>query len=118
MQYFFRATVAGEIGTWALVSEYTAPNTELLRTSSGALIVCQYMGQDCLRVISAKSIMSVVGMVPYPHGGLGPGQWFFLVEKMGLVMAHFRGDEEVDEQEEQGEHNGDGGDEGSELEYV
>ncbi len=36
---------------------------------------------------------------------------------MGLVMAHFRGDEEVDREQEQEEHNGEEGEEGSELEY-
>ena len=50
-------------------------------------------------MINAKCILSAVAMVPYPHAGLGPGRWYFLVEKMGLEIFGFRGDEEPDGEE-------------------
>ena len=99
MQYYFRAQIGGRVGTYALVSEYSAPDPTLFSKSSGALFVSRYYGQDCLKVINAKSILSAVAMVPYPHAGLGSGKWHFLVEKMGLEMFGFRGDEEADEEE-------------------
>ncbi|KLO10906.1 hypothetical protein SCHPADRAFT_916213 [Schizopora paradoxa] len=98
VQYYFRAALGGEEGTYALVSEYSEPDPTLLKDSSGALTVSKYFGQDSLRVIAAKGILSAVAMVPYPHGGLGPGSWYFLVEKMGLEMFGFRGDEDSDEE--------------------
>ncbi len=106
VQYYFRVTIADEIKTCALISEYSAPHAELYKTSSHALAVSKYLGQDQLRVIFVKSILSVVAMIPYPHGRIGAGEWHFLVEKMGLTMFHFRGDEEVDEEE--GENRGEG----------
>ncbi len=89
MQYYFRVTIAEEIRTCALVSEYSAPHAELYKTSSHALAVSKYLGQDGLAVIFAKSILSVVAMVPYPHGGVGAGEWHFLVEKMGTYNVPF-----------------------------
>lgn len=99
MQYYFRAPIGGEVGTYALVSEYSAPNSDLFNKSSGTLAVSKYQGQECLQVINAKSIVSAVAMIPYPHAGLGPGNWYFLVEKMGLEIFGFRGDEEPDAEE-------------------
>ena len=99
MQYYFRAPIRGEIQTYALISEYSAPHAELLESSSGAVAASKYEGQNGLKVIEAKSIVSAVAMVPYPHEGLGAGKWHFLVEKMGLEMFGFRGDEETDEDE-------------------
>ncbi len=55
------------------------------------------MGEDGLKVINAKAILSVVAMVPYPHTHLGPGIWYFLVEKMGLAIFGYQGDEDPDE---------------------
>lgn len=101
-------TISGTVRTCALVSEYSEPDRGLFESSSGALAVSKYQGEDRLRVINAKSIQSVVAMVPYPHGGLGVGNWHFLVEKMGLAMFHLRGDEEQDE-EEGNEGGGQGG---------
>ncbi len=107
VQYYFRATIGGAIRTCALVSEYSAPHKGLFESSSGALAVSKYQGEDCLKVINAESILSVVAMVPYPHGGIGHGTWHFLVEKMGLAMFHLRGDEEPDGEEG---NEGEGGD--------
>lgn len=118
MQFYFRAKIGDEIKTFALVSEYSAPHAELLKTSSGAVAACKYEGKECLKVVSAKTILSVVAMVPYPHGGLGTGVWYFLVEKMGLEMAHFAGIEEVDEEEVREEGHDQEGNDDDELDYA
>lgn len=97
MQYYFRVAIGQEVMTHALVSQFSEADAELLRDSSGAVVVSQYMGEDGLKVINAKTILSVVAMVPYPHTHLGPGIWYFLVEKMGLAIFGYRGDEDPDE---------------------
>jgi len=92
VQYFFQAEVQHVTKTFALVSLYSSPNESLLRKSSGALTVCKYKGPSSLKVIPASSIMSVVGMVPFPAGE--DDQEFFLVEKLGLEIAHMSGNNE------------------------
>lgn len=78
--------------TFALVSIYSAPDELLLSKSSGALAVCKYKGSLGLKVIPSSSILSVVGMVPFPAGK--DEEDFFLVEKLGLDMAHLGGHDE------------------------
>lgn len=77
----------------ALVSLYSAPDASILEKSKGALAVCKYKGTAELKVIPASDILSVVAMVPFPAGDEND---FFLVEKLGLDIAHLGGhDEEV-----------------------
>ncbi len=77
--------------TYALVSLYSAPDADLLKKSKGALAVCNYKGSASLKVIPSSTVMSVVGMVPFPAGD---DHDFFLVEKLGLEMAHLGGHDE------------------------
>lgn len=91
VQYFFQADVQGSRRTFALVSVYSPPNDSLLKRSSGALAVCTYRGSTALKVVPTTSILSVVGMVPFPSGGEND---FFLVEKLGLDIAHLGGFDE------------------------
>ncbi|KLO11179.1 hypothetical protein SCHPADRAFT_800953, partial [Schizopora paradoxa] len=81
VQYFFQIKIQGVVNTVALVANYSSPNTHLLEKSSGALAVCKHLGQANLEVIKVQSILSVVGMVPYPH--TQERDMFFLVERMG-----------------------------------
>ncbi len=83
----------GVTKSFALVSLYSAPNALLLKESTGALAVCRYKGLSSLKVILTSSIMSVVGMVPFPGGENELD--FFLVEKLGLEIAHLGGQDEV-----------------------
>lgn len=92
VQYFFQAEVQGVTKAFALVSLYSPPDAPLLEKSSGALAVCNYKGQSNFKVIPTSSFRSVVAMVPYPAGGEDD---FFLVEKLGLEMAHSCGHDEV-----------------------
>lgn len=60
-----------------------------------------YKGDAALRVVDAKSIQSVVSMIPYfkilENGNFEtPATQHFLVEKPGLDLALFLGGEVVD----------------------
>ena len=63
---------------------WSQPDLDLLKESSQALYVCSYLSQENLKVIEAKTITSVVAMVPMtPHQG-DRIPLFFLLEKPGL----------------------------------
>jgi hypothetical protein len=68
----------------ALVALYSPPDEYLLRLSTDTLVVCRYQGEGALIVIDAKSILSVVAMVPFPFIVGGHGDQFFMIEKIGL----------------------------------
>ncbi len=81
------------IKTCALISLYSPPDKFLLEKSVGALAVCKYRGFSSLKVIPTSSILSVVAMVPFPADE--DENAFFLVEKLGLEIAHLGGHDEV-----------------------
>ncbi|GJE93591.1 hypothetical protein PsYK624_097510 [Phanerochaete sordida] len=103
VKFYFRAKVQEETRAFALVSCFSEPDIRLLEASYKALYVCRYRGDDGLVVIDVKAMQSVVAMVPFhvlgsPHSGDGrlvAGQSYFLVEKLGLEMAHMAGFEET-----------------------
>jgi hypothetical protein len=72
---------------FALVSPYSPPNGHLLQVSHGTLVVCRYRGDEILWVIDAKSIISVVAMVPFPFLLDGNGDNYFMIEKVGLDVT-------------------------------
>jgi hypothetical protein len=73
VQYFFRLRAPGETEAFALamLSVYSPPDQALLNVSHGALKACTYFGQENLMVVDARSIISVVGMIPFPVLGEG-----------------------------------------------
>ena len=87
VKYFFQATVNNKVETLALISCYNAPNKQLVKASSGALLVCQYCGNATLNVIQAMDIASGVAMVPFKN----QENKFFIYEKMGLEVAFLGG---------------------------
>ncbi|KLO17330.1 hypothetical protein SCHPADRAFT_868387 [Schizopora paradoxa] len=88
VQYYFQAEVGGVVKAFALSSIYSTPNATILQKSNGALAVCKYKGPSSYKIIPASSILSVVAMVPFPAG---EEDEFFLVEKLGLDLAHLGG---------------------------
>jgi hypothetical protein len=88
VQFFFRTKVGDEELSFALISVYTAPDATLLVRSHGTLWSCEYRAEAELRVIPAKSIISVVAMVPHKD------DHFFVTEKLGLEVAYMGGVEE------------------------
>ena len=101
VQFFFQVKLQGVDTTVALVANYSAPDATLMEKSSGALAVCQFLGQQSLEVIKIEFIHSVVGMVPYPHTEVQ--DCFFLVERMGYDIAYLGG--YTEEMTEEGEGN-------------
>ena len=84
VQFYFLKPFGDELRAFALVSIYSIPNEHVLRDTHNALIVCRYSGGGGLRVVEAKSIISVVAMVPFPFLIDGVGDQFFVIEKIGL----------------------------------
>jgi hypothetical protein len=87
------ATFGCERRACALISPYSAPNEHLLQTSHSTLVVCRYQGDAVLWVVDARSILSVVAMVPFPFLIDGHDNYYYMIEKIGLDVI------EVDEQE-------------------
>lgn len=87
VQFYFQATVEGNRETLALCSLYSPADERRKEYSNGALIVCNYGGQNELVVIRAKNILSVVAMVPLDEEDEGSNK-FFLVENAALGVVH------------------------------
>lgn len=94
VEYYFRYDVQeNEPTALAMVSVFGVPNRELLKESFGVLWAA-HSGEAGMRVIPAKSILSVVAMIPFPseHGVSAEARQkfagrHFLYEKMGLGGA-------------------------------
>ena len=84
VKFYFFKMFGDELRAFALVSQYSPPNEYLLQRSHTALAVCRYRSNEALLVIDAKSILSVVAMVPFPFSLDGHGDQYFTIEKMGL----------------------------------
>ncbi len=69
VQYYFKVALQPNLpeSTFAMVSIYSAPDTDLLASSCQTLWSCMYQGNDNLKVISIKLIQAVVAIVPHPH---------------------------------------------------
>lgn len=96
--YYFVATFGGTSRALALVSIFSPPDEHLLQHSHTTLIVCGYQGENALAVIDAKSIISVVAMVPFPFLVGGQDNQYYVVEKIGLDVLEV--DTENDEEEQ------------------
>jgi hypothetical protein len=97
VMFFFTKTVGGEAGAFALVSKFSRPNDYLLSSTQDTLIVCRHQGEEGLVVVDAKSILSVVAMVPFRYAVDGLNNYYFVIEQIGLDIV------EVDTQEGEGE---------------
>jgi hypothetical protein len=104
VQFYFRGHINGENITLALVSLYSAPNAELLQESFQTVYLCTYTGVQGLWVVPAKTLMSVVAMIPLDHNEPNVR---FLMEKPGLEVAMManRGEEVQDENDEDDDNN-------------
>lgn len=95
VQFFFRVTAdldSSTQRTFALVSTYSAPDSNLLSLSHGTLWFCEYTGDANLSVIDVEAITSVIAMLPHPvlEAADAPENRagsLFVVEKLGLDPA-------------------------------
>ena len=101
--FFYRINIAED--QWrpvALISLYSAPDPNLLETSSGTLLVCKYQGDNSLVLVEAQAIKSVVAMVPFMEKPEGSSQRshsgrFFVVEMPGQSLAELGMEEGFEE---------------------
>ncbi|KAG1756115.1 hypothetical protein EDB19DRAFT_1624652, partial [Suillus lakei] len=95
VQYLFRLQMsdgADGVETLAIVSLYSPPDRHLLEASQCMLWSVEYLGSAALQVIPAKSILSVVAMIPHtPYSDHTDEKHFFVVEKPGLDVADMGG---------------------------
>ena len=84
VRYYFFNVFRGELRPFALVSLFSPPNQYILESTQTTLAVCRYYGDRALVIIDAKSILSVVAMIPFPFLVDGYAEQFFMVEQIGL----------------------------------
>jgi len=98
VRFCFIGTSGEETQAFALVSLYSPPNEYLLQRSHTTLAVCLYRDEAALMVIDAKSITSVVAMVPFPYTIDGCSNQYFMIEHVGLdvVEEHTDAQEDVE----------------------
>jgi hypothetical protein len=76
---------------------FSEADPKMFAESHETLHVCKYLGQNGVRVIDAKWITSVVGMVPFKsvrgEMGYAEGKLYFAVEKMSAVLIGSDGDD-------------------------
>ncbi|KAL0056887.1 hypothetical protein AAF712_016496 [Marasmius tenuissimus] len=79
VQYYFQHKIGADNEesreAYALVSVYSRPHQQLLEETFNVLWASQYTGEDGLRVINVKSIISVVSMQPLPTQNDLEGEW-------------------------------------------
>ena len=95
VQFFFQLKIDNEEETVALISVFGNPDQRLLQESSGALLVCEYRGNNSLEVV--KTISTCIAMIPFknPEDNL-----FFVCNKMGVDVAFLGGAQEVEEEDD------------------
>ena len=90
VQYFFNASVNNARRTLALVSLYSRPDEDFFRRSNWTTVwSVTEGGPSSLQVIEAKSILSVVSVIPHNRhvNADHSDKRFFVWEQMGLDMA-------------------------------
>jgi hypothetical protein len=95
--FFILWTHEGHDTALALVSMYSTPEPRLLKASHNMLWSCEHHGDLALQFIDAKTIQSVIVMIPYMPRieAQQLGECFFLVEKPGLNIALIGGMDET-----------------------
>jgi hypothetical protein len=91
--FFILWTHEGHETPLVLILLYSTPDPRLLKALHNTLWSCEHQGDSALRFINAKTIQSVVVMIPHtPRIEAQQLQArFFLVEKPGLDVAVIRG---------------------------
>jgi hypothetical protein len=95
VQFFFQLNINNREETVALISVFGNPDPHLLQESSGALIVCEYRGNNFLEIIPVKAISTCIAMIPFTNNP--EDNLFFICNKMGLDVAFLGGAQEVEE---------------------
>jgi hypothetical protein len=93
--------------TLALISIWSASDSNRLKQSYGTLYITGYQDDNALAVIDVKTVVSVVSMVPMPpeeRQAEIENNIFFLVERSGLEAYELAGIGEEDGDNESSSH--------------
>ncbi|KAG1827777.1 hypothetical protein EV424DRAFT_1319245, partial [Suillus variegatus] len=77
--FYFNMMLHDEEKTFAFVSEFSQPHTDLFENSSQTVFACRYRGDASLKLVEVHTIQSVVAMIPHNFPGID-GILFYLVE--------------------------------------
>lgn len=69
---------------YAVISQYSPPDADILENSYHTLWVCLYVGDQNLTVIPTSTILSVISMQLLPQKDGDAENLWFVVEKSGL----------------------------------
>lgn len=103
VQFYFHGVIDETRQALALVCLFSEPDPILLEASYQTVYSVQKLASG-LRVIDAKSIITVIAVIPHDYKVNGdPEQRYFIWEKMGMDMASltnvFADDEDLDMEE-------------------
>lgn len=96
VQFFFQLKIGDIEEMVALISVFGNPDQHLLQESSGALLVCEYRGNNSLEVIPVKTISTCITMIPFKNP---EDNRFFVCNKMGLDVAFLGAAQEVEDED-------------------
>ncbi len=100
--YFQREVSPGQRRTFALLSRYSDPHSDLLMQSSHTVWACHLLGDAGLTVVDVTDIIACVAMIPRDALPRVPGYTtvpYFVMEKIGDHVAtdSTEGVEDVDD---------------------
>jgi len=101
--YFFLITKNNLRYTLVAVNMYVDADPQVLKESYGMLHLCTYLGSNGIRIVDAKWITDVVGMVPFEspqqETNYSQGKQYFAVEKMSSGLIRKGDIDNIDEEE-------------------
>jgi hypothetical protein len=80
--------------TYALISRYSPPHAEILQKSHNTYWSCTHGRIENIEIVPAKTILSVVSIIPHKLFEDDSEQRYFVVEKPGLDVVRIGGVEE------------------------
>ena len=73
-----------DLEAYAVISQYSPPDADILEDSYHTLWVCSYTGDQNFKVIPTSTIISVISMQPLPRKEGDAENLWFVVEKSSL----------------------------------
>ncbi|KDQ13164.1 hypothetical protein BOTBODRAFT_160772 [Botryobasidium botryosum FD-172 SS1] len=98
VQFYFQRQFKGKSEAFALLSLYSEPNMDLYEASHKTLYACKHH-KDRFRVISAKTIVSVVGMIPLQT--YTEGELFYVAENIRQDIVGLMGSAQNEPEDEE-----------------
>jgi hypothetical protein len=107
VEFFFQLRFGEELHSLALVTMFSAPDQEVLESSSHAAYICHRGGTDTLTVVDVKAITAVVSMVPdfkVTESGdiITPDNTYSLVEMSFIKLSSFVESDDNDDVDDDG----------------